>query len=651
MHREYFKGGESPFLEQIDIDLFFPGGNRSIILDEIKDAIEDDVAVITLVGEEGCGKSHLCQMVLKDCPERVCPVYLPETLESYEDVIRIVSQEMNISLREQDELGGIQNLLQEILKRLDEREQNLLILFDQAEHIYLATLERIRKMLDQANVERVRFQILLAGRNVLREHLQQLAMCSFEGTKERHLALEPLNVSETYAYLNYCIQGGGSEEVNEVFTREATEKIFSMAHGNFRMTNILAEESLQSLSADTSFLVLLDNVRDVENGEGSSKRSKVFVSKLTSQWPLLVAGLKKQLTASSAELKRRMPVSFKDLFEQKEWVIGAGGGLLLFLVLLVLVFSGSDEKEDTQSVSDGQVKVEYKQVADSPAIEATPLKEKPVKAEPLQEELAEDEKWNEKKISKAEMAEVLDKKSSPEGISKIPFEEEKVEPTPVIIEEDLLSEAVDAAEKESPPSEIQANTIQKKQADEEVVISEQDTETSVATIEEVPQDNIAVFPVEKEKATITIRVEPLASVGGEEKVPILGGEIVSKKVAKTASPSSSVDRIYARRIVASAKWWVGEQGGGYTVQLMVLTSDKAEENLKKMLMQKEYQDVADDLYILRRKSPPLTVLVFYGEFQTLEEARSASRNMPEFLRKHQPYALSVEGAVKKASSG
>ena len=79
---------------------------------------------------------------------------------------------------------------------------------------------------------------------------------------------------------------------------------------------------------------------------------------------------------------------------------------------------------------------------------------------------------------------------------------------------------------------------------------------------------------------------------------------------------------------------------------MVHASDKAEETLKQILVDDKYFDIKNDLYILR-KSSPKTVYLFHGNYTSMEEARSARNRMPPFLRDIQPYALSIQDALKK----
>jgi septal ring-binding cell division protein DamX len=107
------------------------------------------------------------------------------------------------------------------------------------------------------------------------------------------------------------------------------------------------------------------------------------------------------------------------------------------------------------------------------------------------------------------------------------------------------------------------------------------------------------------------------------------------------------EQLYLERLRASAKWLAGTYRNSYTVQLMMLASEQAVPNVKKMLVQDEYFALKDNFYILRKKTSPPTLFVFYGAYDSMEQARQARNNMPLFLRKHHPYALSISDAVKK----
>jgi type II secretory pathway predicted ATPase ExeA len=525
---EIFAADQSPFRETIDTQRFFPGARRREVLEELKSAINESVALLTLTGEEGCGKTMICRMIEKELPEGYLLVFFPHMLDSFEDVTRSIAQEMRITLADGVAVGDIRDLLLEVWERLAERKQRMLIVFDQAERIYLATLERIRKMLDIMNQTGIVFQILFSGRNELLDNLQHLSMCSFKGAEERRFILEPLDVSATHGYLNFCLNGGKNGE-GEVFTPEESEKIFMIAGGNIRMTNDQAEESLQSMTVDTSVKVLLDKVQDTKKKERP---------------------------------RRQNPPSFQDKYSTyKKWVFLVGISLIVLVFLMII--------------------------------------------------------WKERSLN------VHQKKSA--------------------MEVEQLSSELENIQKKAEEIKVKTSRTDAGQppASEKEALSREEPQTaqmlSSSTLEGIPEKKQAV-----EK---NIEAAPVESMDNAQKVTRPEPPIPEKAPVDKIS----VDQLFNTRIAMAAKWLVGEKNDHYTVQLMVLTSEGAENNLKKMLAQKEYQEVADRLFILRRVASVPSVLVFYGEYSNIVDARNARNTLPAFLLKRNPYAISVRGAVEKAN--
>ncbi|MBT8355082.1 MAG: hypothetical protein KJO60_11200, partial [Desulfofustis sp.] len=108
---------------------------------------------------------------------------------------------------------------------------------------------------------------------------------------------------------------------------------------------------------------------------------------------------------------------------------------------------------------------------------------------------------------------------------------------------------------------------------------------------------------------------------------------------------------YAQRLAAGSRWLVGGSREKYTVQLMVLSSDDAQQNVRYMLSEESYQPVMDKLYILKKLGQPQTVMLYWGEFDTPAEAREARNQLPSFLSRLEPFEIPVKDAVAKARAG
>jgi septal ring-binding cell division protein DamX len=66
-----------------------------------------------------------------------------------------------------------------------------------------------------------------------------------------------------------------------------------------------------------------------------------------------------------------------------------------------------------------------------------------------------------------------------------------------------------------------------------------------------------------------------------------------------------------------------------------------------MLAQENYRQEAGNFYILEKSATTKNIFVFYGEYRNVETARLVQKSLPKFLRDHQPYALSIKGAIAK----
>ncbi len=193
---------------------------------------------------------------------------------------------------------------------------------------------------------------------------------------------------------------------------------------------------------------------------------------------------------------------------------------------------------------------------------------------------------------------------------------------------------------EQPQASASVPGIESPSAAVEEVQSLQEQEPSVAETPEPVElfpDKVKVAPAESQAAE-----ESTASPEIETPEPV---KPVTAVTVETGNRNG--EQLFRERIRASAKWLASAYHNRYTVQLMMLASEQAGPNLKKMFVQDDYFAIKDNLYILTKKTSPPTLFVFYGTYDSMEQARQARNNMPLFLRKHHPYALSINDAMKK----
>lgn len=294
---------------------YFKAVGHLSILDNIKRDVAERVPVIVVTGEDGCGKSVLGEMLTSEPVSDCVHVYFDKTVESFEDVVAVIASKIDVEILDITR-SGITTAIGEIAVGIERRGLRLLLVCDGAERIFLATLERIRKMLERVNSENVYMQVVFIGRKSLLDNLQQLRICNFKEVPEKNYILEPLSFSGTSSYLEFL--GAQLPEADAaLLTPESVDKIYQRSNGNFKKIDNLVQELCNRHGTDASFWVLLENV------EGG-------------------------MAKAGSQLQRH----WRSLLDPKSYSprVLTIGTIAVVLCLLLYLFSGGDEKGPDASV-------------------------------------------------------------------------------------------------------------------------------------------------------------------------------------------------------------------------------------------------------------------------------------------------------------
>ena len=584
---------KSPFQEEVVVENYFACANRGEVLSQIKEAVQNGATLMVLTGEEGSGKTMICRLLEHQLSPICTTVFLPRTVDSFEEAVQIIARELGLIDVAELEGGDIELTLEQINDFLLEESINLFIIFDEAENLFLATLERIRKMLDRAIGAGVQMHILFSGRETLLENCNQLALNDFQDTDDLFFELMPLSKDETADYLKHCSTRLTDKDVTTVFSDEDVSNIYSLAKGNFRTINILGTESVKSHSADTSFMVLLDGVKDgygSERGGGYAAKYSPLVDKFRPYFP---------------------------------WI---GGGLCCFLLFLFLVGLGDEDSDVAQDIQQTQKNVEIETVT--------------TVREPLGKNI--------------EIAEPVEKVQSPEenetafqvSEQNAPVDEEAVS-LPV---ENTKQKDVEQQQSVLKHAATMENEIAEKVEviEDEVVVEAGDQ----VLVETKDQQHIEEAEILEAADIVTLRPRQELKIKHASSPEHQGAiiKVQSRKEVRSGTVANgyfSVADLYDARLMAGLSWKGSDKENMYTVQLMVLASSAAEKNLKKMLAQVNYRQEAGNFFIFEKATKPANIYVFYGEYPNIETARLVKNSLPKFLRDHKPYVVSIKGAISK----
>ena len=276
MYLEHFHLTHSPFREEPDPEVFFPGAKREEICQSLVLDILAGKPLIKLIGREGSGKTLLCRLIMERLPDDFEVVYIDNPAGAFDDLLRIACLDLGMNPNGVHESTNFLLELHALLEQRRMARKKVIVIIDEAEKLFLATLERFVRHIVESMPD-FGLTILLSGRPGLDANLEQLAaFCSHVDNTNGYF-LEPLTENETRQYLRFRLYAAGlsREQHEDIFTEGAVAKIFDTAQGNLRMINILAEESLQVSYSEKSFMVLLDHV-DPDSADHDGVENRVI---------------------------------------------------------------------------------------------------------------------------------------------------------------------------------------------------------------------------------------------------------------------------------------------------------------------------------------------------------------------------------------
>ena len=277
MYLEHFHLSQSPFREEPDPDVFFPGAGREEVRQSLILDILNSRPLVKLIGREGSGKTLICRAVENRLPGQYAVVFIDNPVGAFDDLLRIACLDLGMDPTPSGghEATNFSGEMIRLLRLRKEAGKKTVLCIDDAEKLFLATLERLVRNVSE-NWKGLGLTVVLSARPGLDANIEQLSAYCAEVDTYTSYTLPSLNEHETAQYLRFRLQAAGLslDRHGDVFTDGAVAKIFDSSLGNPRMINILAEESLQVSCSEKSFMVLLDHV-DSQAGEGTRVESRV----------------------------------------------------------------------------------------------------------------------------------------------------------------------------------------------------------------------------------------------------------------------------------------------------------------------------------------------------------------------------------------
>lgn len=227
-----------------------PWSERLELYSHLLELLERGKPLVKISGTSGSGKSALVSKLHDSLPENFSIVQIEDQVGSVTDLLREVAAKLlaEDAAENQSQHDLAAELKTEICRRVSKGER-IVVIIDNAQEMYPATLEGVTRMLTDGYGEGEEMaQVILLGTALMESKLVPTITEYFEDETNCQLTLEPLNIKDTADYLRFSLQlasGGDGVAYMSIFPYETIQSIHQQSEGNIATINRLAAAALQ----------------------------------------------------------------------------------------------------------------------------------------------------------------------------------------------------------------------------------------------------------------------------------------------------------------------------------------------------------------------------------------------------------------------
>ena len=247
MYIKHYQLQKEPFQLAPDPDFLWWSANHKEAISVLKNGIADDHGFLSLIGDEGTGKTLLVQDLLASQTSMdAVLVTLPQNISSSMDFYNLLAEGFKMN-RNFGSKGSFLIHFRDILYQRRANQKKIWLIIDDSQSLTHNLMEDLRVLSYIELNERRLISFLFVGRpefNTIVEAPQNNAIAKRIGV--RH-SLAPLKHTEIDDYIRHRLKTAGVTQ--PLFTSKAVQSVFTWTGGVPKRINMLCAEALRTGSA------------------------------------------------------------------------------------------------------------------------------------------------------------------------------------------------------------------------------------------------------------------------------------------------------------------------------------------------------------------------------------------------------------------
>jgi len=266
---------ENPFVNSIKNKKLFhrtPKYNETLL--RMHEGIKEPNTDITMIyGEIGVGKSYTSAILNSELDEMgYYVVYMPNSYENFETLMCSIVR--NITDKSPTNITEATLYFEELLEKVEEEENQLVIILDECHTYSMETLDKIRQLSNyNAKSDMKLLSLVLVGQTELMNTVKKMPQLYSRIKVKQYL--EPLKEHEILDYIEFKIRTVGYTERENPF-KDYIREIYEATKGMHRLINNVCEAAID-IAADENTTIITKEIM-VKGIEEILRRQELYIT-------------------------------------------------------------------------------------------------------------------------------------------------------------------------------------------------------------------------------------------------------------------------------------------------------------------------------------------------------------------------------------
>ncbi len=242
MYTKFYQFKTKPFEITPDPKFLFLSESHKEALANLTYAVREKKGFTVITGEVGTGKTLLVQTLLSRLNGNTKTAYIFNPILGSTDFIHSICEDLGMKTLKRSK-GQYIHQLQRFLLDCYARNENVVLIIDEAHTLEPKLLEEVRLLTNLETPKAKLLQVILVGQPELNAILDSPELRQLKQRVSLRYHLKPLNQEDTLQLIKKRLRMAGAPD-SEIFTPKAIREVYRYSKGIPRLINIVCDSAL-----------------------------------------------------------------------------------------------------------------------------------------------------------------------------------------------------------------------------------------------------------------------------------------------------------------------------------------------------------------------------------------------------------------------